>query len=117
MGRKIFIVYKRKPNETMVSPYNTELLNLMKSNMNLQFSQESMNYWHIYVQICVKKKGNLVKLEEVCQIITMLKCESNIEKSRKCFLVCFLKCFQKVRFLLMMPSNIFFLIGIHSMQG
>ena len=37
MATKISIVYKRKPNETMMSLYNTVLLDLMKSNMNLQF--------------------------------------------------------------------------------
>ena len=37
MRRKISIIFKRKPNETVISPYNTVLLNLMKSNMNLQF--------------------------------------------------------------------------------
>ena len=37
LRRKISISYKRKPNETRISPYNTVLLNLMKSNMNLQF--------------------------------------------------------------------------------
>ena len=37
MRRKISIIFKRKPNETMINPYNTVLLNLMKSNMNLQF--------------------------------------------------------------------------------
>ena len=37
MKRKIVIIYKTKPNETMISPYNTVLLNLMDSNMNLQF--------------------------------------------------------------------------------
>ena len=36
MRRKVFIIYKRKPNETMINPYNTVLLNLMKSNRNLQ---------------------------------------------------------------------------------
>ena len=37
MAKKITIVYKRKPNEEFVSPYNTVLLSLMKSNMNIQF--------------------------------------------------------------------------------
>ena len=37
MSKKITIVYKRKPNEKNVSPYNTVLLSLMKSNMNIQF--------------------------------------------------------------------------------
>ena len=35
MRRKISIIFKRKPNETMI--LNLMLLNLMKSNMNLQF--------------------------------------------------------------------------------
>ena len=34
---KVSIVYKRKPNEVSISPYNTVLLSLLKSNMNLQF--------------------------------------------------------------------------------
>ena len=34
---KVSIVQKRKPNEVFVSPYNTDLLSLLKSNMNLQF--------------------------------------------------------------------------------
>ena len=37
MAKKITIIYKRKPNEEYVSPYNTVLLSLMKSNMNIQF--------------------------------------------------------------------------------
>ena len=37
MAKKITILYKRKPNEEYVSPYNTVLLSLMKSNMNIQF--------------------------------------------------------------------------------
>ena len=37
MRRKISIIYKRKPNKTMISPYDIVLLNLMKSNMNLEF--------------------------------------------------------------------------------
>ena len=35
MTKKITIVYKRKPNEEFVSPYNTVILSLMKSNMNI----------------------------------------------------------------------------------
>ena len=37
MRRNISIIYKRKPNETMINPYNTVLLDLIKSNMNFQF--------------------------------------------------------------------------------
>ena len=37
MRRKFSIIHKRKPNEAMISPYITALLNLLKSNMNLQF--------------------------------------------------------------------------------
>ena len=37
MRRNISIIYKTKPNETMINPYNTVLLDLMKSNMNFQF--------------------------------------------------------------------------------
>ena len=40
MRRKISIIYKRNSNETITSTYNTVLLNLMKSNMNLQFVTE-----------------------------------------------------------------------------
>lgn len=35
MRRKIVIIYRRKPNEMMISPYYTVLLNLMKYNMNI----------------------------------------------------------------------------------
>lgn len=35
MTRKIVIICGRKPNEMMISPYYTVLLNLMKYNMNL----------------------------------------------------------------------------------
>ena len=48
MRRKISVIYKRKPNEMMTILYNTVSLNLMKSNMNLQFVKKSMCYWHIY---------------------------------------------------------------------
>ena len=37
MNRKTTILYKRKPNEKWISPYNTVLLSLIKSNMNIQF--------------------------------------------------------------------------------
>ena len=37
MRRNISIIYKTKPNETMINPYNTVLLDLMNSNMNFQF--------------------------------------------------------------------------------
>ena len=37
MKRKTTILYKRKPKEKWISPYNTVLLSLMKSNMNIQF--------------------------------------------------------------------------------
>ena len=80
MRRKISVIYKRKPNEMMTILYNTVSLNLMKSNMNLQFVKKSMYYWHIYVHIFVKKKMNFVKLKEGCR----LKCERKIEKNRKC---------------------------------
>ena len=40
MRRKISFIYKRKPNETITSTCNTVLLNLKKSNMNLQFVTE-----------------------------------------------------------------------------
>ena len=64
----------------MTSLYNTVSLNLMKSNMNLQFVKKSMYYWHIYVHIFVKKEMNFMKLKEGCR----LKCERKIEKNRKC---------------------------------
>ena len=57
MRRKISIICKRKPNETMISPYNTVLLNLIKSNVNVQFVTG------IYrLLVYVKEKGNLVKV-------------------------------------------------------
>ena len=37
MKNKVSIIYKRKPNEKDISPYNTVLLSLSKSNMNIQF--------------------------------------------------------------------------------
>ena len=40
MRRKISIIYERNSNEMIISTYNTVLLNLMKSNMNLQFVTE-----------------------------------------------------------------------------
>ena len=36
MENKVSIVCKRNPNEGFISPYNTVLLSLVKSNMNLQ---------------------------------------------------------------------------------
>ena len=35
--RKLSIHYKRNTNEKDISPYNTVILSLMKSNMNLQY--------------------------------------------------------------------------------
>ena len=37
MSSRITVLYKRKPSEKNVSPYNTVILSLMKSNMNLQY--------------------------------------------------------------------------------
>ena len=37
MQKSATIHYKRQPNETMISPYNTVLLSVLKANMNLQF--------------------------------------------------------------------------------
>ena len=37
LNSKVSIIYKRKPLEKDISPYNPVILNLMKSNMNLQF--------------------------------------------------------------------------------
>ena len=37
MNSKKCVLYKRKPNETMISPYNPILLKLWQANMNLQF--------------------------------------------------------------------------------
>ena len=37
MENKVSVVYQRKLNEGFISPYNTILLSLLKSNMNLQF--------------------------------------------------------------------------------
>ena len=34
---KISIIYKRKPSEVNVGPYNTVILSLLKANMNIQF--------------------------------------------------------------------------------
>ena len=31
------MLYKRKPNEVNIGPYNTVILKLLKSNMKLQF--------------------------------------------------------------------------------
>lgn len=35
--QKVSIIYKRKPCEKYISPYNTVMLSLLKSNMNIQF--------------------------------------------------------------------------------
>ena len=37
VGKKVSILYKQKPLEVKVGPYNTVILKLLKSNMNLQF--------------------------------------------------------------------------------
>ena len=37
MSKHMCMLYKRKPNETNISPYNTVLLSLWKANMNIQF--------------------------------------------------------------------------------
>ena len=37
MGKKVSILYKQKPREVKVGPYNAVILKLLKSNMNLQF--------------------------------------------------------------------------------
>ena len=35
--KKVSILYKRKPREVNIGPYNTVILELFKSNVNLQF--------------------------------------------------------------------------------
>ena len=40
LGKKDSILYKRKPYEVNIGPYNTVILKLFKSNMNLQFVAE-----------------------------------------------------------------------------
>ena len=35
--KKVSVLYKRKPCEVNVGPYNTVILKLLKSNLNLQF--------------------------------------------------------------------------------
>ena len=37
MEKKVPILYKRKPSEVNIGPYNTVILKLLKANMNLQF--------------------------------------------------------------------------------
>ena len=37
MEKKVSILYKRKPCEVNIGPYNTVILKLLKANMNLQF--------------------------------------------------------------------------------
>ena len=37
VSKRVTILYKRKPNEQNVSPYNTVILSLMQSNMNIQY--------------------------------------------------------------------------------
>ena len=37
ISSRVTVLYKRKPSEQNVSPYNTVILSLMKSNMNLQY--------------------------------------------------------------------------------
>ena len=37
MQKKLSIFYKRRPCENTISPYNTVILSLLKSNMNIQF--------------------------------------------------------------------------------
>ena len=37
MQKKVSIIYKRRPCEKDISPYNTVILSLLKSNMNIQF--------------------------------------------------------------------------------
>ena len=59
MKRKISIIYKRKLNEMMISPHNTVLLNLIKSNMNLQFVT---GIYGLLVHLCsymCKEEGKL----------------------------------------------------------
>ena len=36
-GKKFSILYKWKPSELNIGPYNTVILKLLKANMNLQF--------------------------------------------------------------------------------
>ena len=36
-GKKVSVLYKRKPCERNTGPYNTVIFKLLKSNMNLQF--------------------------------------------------------------------------------
>ena len=59
MTRKIPIIYKRKPNETMINPYETVLLNLMKFNMDLKFVTEIYGLLASLCSYMCKEEGEL----------------------------------------------------------
>ena len=89
--RKISVIYKKKPNETMISPpYNTVLLNLMKSNMNLQFVTGIYGLLAYLCSYMCKEKG---KLDEIMRKVVKESPGLNVrEKLRKVENVFLLKC-------------------------
>ena len=35
--KKLTVIYKRTPNETNIGPYNTVMISILQSNMNIQY--------------------------------------------------------------------------------
>ena len=57
-GKKVSILYKRKPCEVNIGPYNTVILKLLKSNMNLQFVTKGVYAMLTYLMSELMKKAS-----------------------------------------------------------
>ena len=55
--KKVSILYKRKPCEVNIGSYNTVILKLLKSNMNLQFATD-VHAMLTYLTSYLRKPGH-----------------------------------------------------------
>ncbi|XP_066924610.1 uncharacterized protein [Clytia hemisphaerica] len=59
--KKLTVIYKRKPNETNIGPYNTVMISLLQSNMNIQYVT-NMYAVLAYITYMCKPERNMSEL-------------------------------------------------------
>ena len=73
--KKVSILYKRKPCEVKIGPYNTGILKLLKSNVNLQFVAgiyAMLTYLTSY--LCKPEHSTSELMERLMERILKVKC-------------------------------------------
>ena len=82
--RKLSIHYKPKPNEKDISPYNTAILSLIKSNMNLRYVTDIyglLTYLRSYLCKSERIMGELMRKafkESSSDVVRGLRKASNV---------------------------------------